>query len=198
MSERRTTLERETNETRIKVAVNLDGKGKSKIDTGIGFLDHMLELFSRHSGIDLEVKGAGDLHVDEHHLVEDVGLVLGQALYQALGTKAGIERYGSAMIPMDEVLVAAAVDLSGRFVFVSDYRPERAQIGDLPTELVTHFFRSLATELRANLHFKFLTPGENEHHRVEAMFKAFARALRTAIRFDEKMAGQVPSTKGIL
>lgn len=198
MSERRTTLERETRETRIKVTVNLDGKGKSKVDTGVGFLDHMLELFSRHSGIDLEVKGAGDLHVDEHHLVEDVGLVLGQALYQALGTKAGIERYGSAMIPMDEVLVAAAVDLSGRFVFVSDYQPERAQIGDLPTELVAHFFRSLATELRANLHFKFLTPGENEHHRVEAMFKAFARALRNAIRFDEKMAGQVPSTKGVL
>ncbi len=198
MSERRTTLERETRETRIKVTVNLDGKGKSKVDTGVGFLDHMLELFSRHSGIDLEMKGAGDLHVDEHHLVEDVGLVLGQALYQALGTKAGIERYGSAMIPMDEVLVAAAVDLSGRFVFVSDYQPERAQIGDLPTELVAHFFRSLATELRANLHFKFLTPGENEHHRVEAMFKAFARALRNAIRFDEKMAGQVPSTKGVL
>ena len=198
MSERRATLERETRETRIKVTVNLDGKGKSKVDTGVGFLDHMLELFSRHSGIDLEVKGAGDLHVDEHHLVEDVGLVLGQALYQALGTKAGIERYGSAMIPMDEVLVAAAVDLSGRFVFVSDYQPERAQIGDLPTELVAHFFRSLATELRANLHFKFLTPGENEHHRVEAMFKAFARALRNAIRFDEKMAGQVPSTKGVL
>ncbi len=198
MSERRATLERETKETRIKVSLNLDGKGESHIDTGIGFLDHMLELFSRHSGIDLKVKGAGDLHVDEHHLVEDVGLVLGQALYQALGTKAGIERYGSAMIPMDEVLVAAAVDLSGRFVFVSDYRPERAQIGDLPTELVAHFFRSLAIELRANLHFKFLTPGENEHHRVEAMFKAFARALRNAIRFDEKMAGQVPSTKGIL
>jgi imidazoleglycerol-phosphate dehydratase len=158
----------------------------------------MLELFSRHSSIDLEVKAAGDLHIDEHHLVEDVGLVLGQALGQALGTKAGVERYGSAIIPMDEVLVASAVDLSGRFVFVSDYRPERSQIGDLPTELVTHFFRSLASELRANLHFKFLNPGENEHHRVEAMFKAFARALRGAVRFDEKMAGRVPSTKGTL
>ncbi len=198
MSERRTTLERETRETRVKVSVNLDGKGESQIDTGVGFLDHMLELFSRHSGIDLEVKGEGDLHVDEHHLVEDVGLVLGQALYQALGTKTGIERYGSSLIPMDEVLVAAAVDLSGRFVFVSDYHPKRAEIGDLPTELVAHFFRSLASELRANLHFRFLNPGENEHHRVEAMFKAFARALRNAIRFDEKMAGQVPSTKGIL
>ena len=108
MSERRTTLERETRETRIKVSVNLDGKGESKIDTGVGFLDHMLELFSRHSGIDVEVKGAGDLHVDEHHLVEDVGLVLGQALHQALGTKTGIERYGSAIIPMDEVLVVVA------------------------------------------------------------------------------------------
>jgi imidazoleglycerol phosphate dehydratase HisB len=198
MSERRSTLERETRETRIKVSVNLDGKGESNIDTGIGFLDHMLELFSRHSGIDVEVKGAGDLHVDEHHLVEDVGLVLGQALNQALGTKAGIERYGSAMIPMDEVLVAVALDLSGRFVFVSDYKPERAQIGDLPTELVGHFFRSLASELRANLHIKLLTPGDNEHHRVEAMFKGFARALRNAVRFDEKMSGQVPSTKGIL
>ena len=124
--------------------VNLDGTGESKIDTGIGFLDHMLELFSRHSGIDLEVKASGDLHVDEHHLVEDVGLVLGQALNEALGTKSGIERYGSAMIPMDEVLVAAAVDLSGRFAFVSDYRPERAEVGDLPTELVPHFFRSPA------------------------------------------------------
>lgn len=198
MSERRATLERETRETRIKVSINLDGKGESQIDTGIGFLDHMLELFSRHSGIDLEVKGEGDLHVDEHHLVEDVGLVLGQAFNQALGTKTGIERYGSAIIPMDEVLVAAAVDLSGRFVFVSDYRPERSEVGDLPTELIAHFFRSLASELRANLHFKVLTSGENEHHRVEAMFKAFARALKAAIRFDERMAGQVPSTKGIL
>ncbi|MFB3903887.1 MAG: imidazoleglycerol-phosphate dehydratase HisB [Acidobacteriota bacterium] len=198
MSERQTTLQRETRETRVKVSVNLDGKGESQIDTGIGFLDHMLELFSRHSGLDLEVKGEGDLHVDEHHLVEDVGLVLGQAVYQALGAKTGIERYGSAIIPMDEVLVAAAVDLSGRFAFVSDYSPERAEIGDLPTELVAHFFRSLASELRANVHFKFLSTGENEHHRVEAMFKAFARALRSAIRFDERRAGQVPSTKGIL
>lgn len=198
MSERRTTLERETRETRIQVRVDLDGKGESKIDTGVGFLDHMLELFSRHSGIDVEVKGAGDLHVDEHHLVEDVGLVLGQALLQALGTKAGIERYGSAMIPMDEVLVAVAIDLSGRSVFVSDYQPERAQVGDFPTELVKHFFRSLTSELKANVHIKILTPGDNEHHRVEAIFKGFARALCAAVRLDDKRSDQVPSTKGIL
>ena len=198
MRQRRVTRERQTRETRVKVSVDLDGRGDAKIATGVGFFDHMLELLARHSGIDLEVEASGDLQVDEHHLVEDVGIVLGQALGEALGDKDGLERYGWALIPMDEVLVAVAVDLGGRFAFCCDYAPERQLVGQFPTEMAPHFLRSLAVEMRANLHVKFLTPGANEHHRLEAMFKGFARALRMALAVDPKMKGRVPSTKGAL
>lgn len=162
------------------------------------FFSHMLELLVLHSSIDLEVQGEGDLHVDDHHLVEDVGIVLGQAMDEALGERIGIHRYGWAMLPMDEVLVAVALDLGGRFAFNSDYRPVREKVGDLSTEMVPHFFRSLALEVGANVHFQFLNPGENEHHRVEAMFKGFARALRLACSLDERTRGKIASTKGSL
>lgn len=198
MKPRQAKIRRKTSETNIELELSLDGVGRAEIESGIGFLDHMLVLLCRHSRMDLTLKAAGDLDVDEHHLVEDVGIVLGQALAEALGGKEGIERYGSSLIPMDEVLAVVAIDLSGRFAFVSDYRPARETVGDLPTELVVHFFRSLALEARMNLHIKMLEPGENEHHRIEAVFKAFARALRAAIAIDPKLGGAVPSSKGRL
>lgn len=198
MKARKAKIRRKTAETSIEVELNLDGSGKAKAASGVGFLDHMLELLSRHSRIDLNVSAAGDLDVDEHHLVEDVGIVLGQALAEALGAKQGIERYGSSLLPMDEVLVAVALDLSGRFAFVSDYRPQRETVGDLPTELVPHFLRSLAVEARMALHVRMLEPGENEHHRIEAIFKGLARALREAVRIDPTAEDAIPSTKGRL
>lgn len=191
-------VKRKTAETQIEVRLNLDGKGQSQLSTGLGFLEHMLELLARHARVDLEISAAGDLQVDDHHLTEDLGMVLGQALHEALGEKKGIERYGSTLLPMDEVLVAVAVDLGGRFAFSCDYNPQRERMGDLSTELVPHFFRALAVEGRMNLHFKFLNHGENEHHRIEAMFKGFARALRAAVRMNPEAAGEVPSTKGKL
>ena len=198
MKPRKAKIRRKTSETNIELELVLDGSGKSAIQSGIGFLDHMLVLLSQHSGADLTLKAAGDLDVDEHHLVEDVGIVLGQALAEALGGKEGIERYGASLIPMDEVLAAVAIDLSGRFAFVTDYRPQRESVGDLPTELVVHFFRSLALEARMTLHIKMLEPGENEHHRIEAIFKAFARALRASVRIDPQLGDAVPSSKGRL
>ncbi|MEJ2077193.1 MAG: imidazoleglycerol-phosphate dehydratase HisB [Acidobacteriota bacterium] len=198
MKPRKAKIRRKTSETNIELELVLDGSGKSAIQSGIGFLDHMLVLLSQHSGADLTLNAAGDLDVDEHHLVEDVGIVLGQALAEALGGKEGIERYGASLIPMDEVLAAVAIDLSGRFAFVTDYRPQRESVGDLPTELVVHFFRSLALEARMTLHIKMLEPGENEHHRIEAIFKAFARALRASVRIDPQLGDAVPSSKGRL
>jgi imidazoleglycerol phosphate dehydratase HisB len=198
MKPRKAKIRRKTSETNIELELVLDGSGKSAIQSGIGFLDHMLVLLSQHSGADLTLKAAGDLDVDEHHLVEDVGIVLGQALAEALGGKEGLERYGASLIPMDEVLAAVAIDLSGRFAFVTDYRPQRESVGDLPTELVVHFFRSLALEARMTLHIKMLEPGENEHHRIEAIFKAFARALRASVRIDSQLGDAVPSSKGRL
>lgn len=192
------TFERETRETRIRVRLDLDGSGQTRINTGVGFFDHMLELLACHGGLDLEVEAHGDLQVDEHHLVEDVGIVLGRALAEALGDKSGLERYGWAALPMDEVLVLAAVDLGGRFHFASEYRPVRERVGNLSTELVNHFFRSLAAEARMNLHLRLLDPGENEHHRVEALFKAFARALRMAAGRTSGREAVIPSTKGVL
>ena len=198
MKPRKAKIRRKTSETNIELELVLDGSGKSEIQSGIGFLDHMLVLLSQHSGVDLTLKAAGDLDVDEHHLVEDVGIVLGQALAETLGAKEGIERYGASLIPMDEVLAAVAIDLSGRFAFVTDYRPQRESVGDLPTELVMHFFRSLALEARMTLHIKMLEPGENEHHRIEAIFKAFARALRASVRIDPQLGDEIPSSKGRL
>ena len=192
------SVARETNETQIGLDLNLDGQGDFSCDVKVGFFKHMLHLLALHASIDIDLKATGDLEVDDHHLVEDVGLVLGQALRQALGDKIGIERYGSSLLPMDEVLIAVALDLGGRFTFCSDYVPQREKVGDLSTEMVPHFFRSLAVEARANLHFRLLNPGENEHHRIEAMFKGFARALRQAVALNIRSEGSVPSTKGSL
>ena len=177
---------------------DLDGSGKSVVSSGVGFLDHMLELFAWHSGIDLEVKAEGDLRVDAHHTIEDIGIVLGQALAEAVGDKKGIERYGYFLLPMDEVLVAASLDMSGRPWYVSDYSPRRDSLGEMPADMVNHFFYSLAAESRMTLHFKFLNPGDNEHHRVEAMFKAFGKALRAVVKTDGSASGRIPSTKGKL
>ncbi|MDA2924603.1 imidazoleglycerol-phosphate dehydratase, partial [Acidobacteria bacterium AH-259-L09] len=176
MSRRTASVKRETRETQIEVNLNLDGQGECTCRVGLGFLEHMLELLARHARIDLKARAEGDLEVDDHHLTEDLGIVLGQTLNKALGRKKGIERYGFVLLPMDEVLIAVAVDLGGRFAFCCNYRPQREKIGDLSTELIPHFFRSLAVEARLNLHFNFLNPGENEHHRIEAMFKGFARS----------------------
>lgn len=194
-------ISRETGETRIYLQISLDGEGKTEISTGVGFLDHMLNLLAWHSGMDLEVKAEGDLCVDAHHTVEDVGIVMGRALAEALGDKRGIERYGYFLLPMDDTLVAASLDLGGRFWYVSDYRPVRDSLGEMPADMVNHFFYSLADEARMNLHFKFMNEGDNEHHKVEAMFKAFGRALRQAVSINcssNEDSGRIPSTKGTL
>ena len=198
MSKRTALIKRKTRETQIELKLTLDGRGSCECNLGLGFLEHMLELLARHARIDLKVKAKGDLKVDDHHLTEDLGIVLGQALESALGKKEGIERYGSSVLPMDEALVAVALDLGGRFAFSCDYQPQRDQVGDLACELVPHFFKSLAEALRCNLHFRFLNAGENEHHRIEAMFKGFARSLRMAVRIDPEAKGAIPSTKGLL
>ena len=194
-------ITRTTGETTVSLQLDLDGGGESDISTGVGFLDHMLNLLAWHSGLDLKVNAEGDLNVDAHHTIEDVGIVLGQALSEALGDKRGIERYGYFLLPMDETLAAAALDLSGRFYYVSDYIPVRDNLGEMPTDMVNHFFYSLAYEARMSLHFKFMNQGENEHHKVEAMFKAFGRALRQAVSIDttsDEEPGKIPSTKGTL
>ncbi len=199
MNKREASLTRNTNETSIELQLNLDGPEGYKIETGgAGFFNHMLDLLARHSGINLQLKAEGDLHVDDHHLVEDVGIAIGTALAEALGDKAGIERYGSAIVPMDEVLALAAVDLSGRFSFVGNYEPQRDRVGDFSTEMVNHFFTSLAAAARINLHLRVLVEGSNEHHRIEALFKAFARALKAAVRINPDSGGAIPSTKGTL
>ncbi len=193
---RRATVERNTAETRITLTLALDGEGGGKRATGVGFLDHMLDLFARHGQFDLDVSCAGDLHVDDHHSVEDVGIALGMAFFQAVGDKAFINRYGHAYVPMDEALARAAVDLSGRFYLHFDATFSRERVGDLSTELVRHFWYSFAEQARMNLHIDLLH-GDNDHHRIEAIFKAVARALRIAVRREEGNA-RMPSTKGVL
>jgi len=189
---RRASVQRDTKETRIRVSVDLDRVAASKIDTGLPFFDHMLDQIGRHGGFALEIQARGDLHIDEHHTIEDTGLALGQALREALGDKRGIGRYGFTL-PMDETLASAALDFSGRpyFVFEGAFRRER--VGDMPTELVPHFFRSLCDAAGLNLSLK--VEGDNDHHKVEACFKALARALRQAIR---REGTELPSTKGAL
>ena len=198
MKRRVAVINRKTKETQVRIRVNLDGRGQCKCRTGLGFLEHMFELLAKHARIDLEVEAKGDLKVDDHHLTEDLAIALGQALDQAWGDKKGIERYGWVLLAMDEVMVAVALDLGGRFAFESDYQSQREKVGDLSTELVPHFFRTLVAQARINLHFKFLREGENEHHRIEAMFKGFARSLRMAVRIDGKARDEIPSTKGVL
>lgn len=189
-------IRRTTKETDVYVYLNLDGTGKTDIDTGIGFFDHMLDALGRHGFFDLTVKVKGDLQVDTHHTVEDTGIVFGQALLKALGDKNGIRRYGSAILPMDEVLSLAAVDLCGRAYFASDMSFTTEKIGDLETETIREFFQALANNAAMNLHIKMLERGNN-HHMAEAAFKALARALDMAVSFDERVSG-VLSTKGSL
>ncbi len=195
MTERVARVVRETSETGVELTLNLDGTGLFRCRSGIGFLDHMLNLATRHGRFDLDVAARGDLEVDDHHLVEDLGIVFGQALAQALGEKRGIQRYGGVLVPMDEVLVAVAIDLSGRYAFRCDYAPVRESVGGLSTEMVPHFFGSMASAGGFNLHIRFLDAGENEHHRLEAMFKGFGKALRMAAAHDPQAAGEIPSTK---
>ena len=187
---------RNTSETQIEVSINLDGTGKSEVNTGIGFFDHMLTLFARHSRMSLVVKADGDLHVDSHHTVEDVGIVLGQALKEALGDKAGINRYGTSFVPMDETLGMASLDLSGRSYLVFDCEFDNPKLGNFDTELVEEFFQAFAFNVQMNLHLKILH-GKNNHHKSESLFKATGRALREAITINPEIHG-VNSTKGLL
>ncbi len=196
MASRSTQLTRKTNETEITLELNLDGPGRVSAATGVGFFDHMLDLLGRHGLLDLSVTARGDLQVDAHHTVEDVGIVLGNAIERALGDKSGIHRYGHATIPMDETLAAVTLDLSGRAAFVFNVQFTGPLIGNFATELIEEFFKSLAHAGRMNLHIN-LAYGTNNHHIAEAIFKAFARALRQAVAIDPRQTG-VPSTKGLL
>jgi imidazoleglycerol-phosphate dehydratase len=193
---RSTTVERNTAETQIYLSLNLDGTGHADIDTGVGFLDHMLTLFAKHSACDLSLRATGDLQVDAHHLTEDIGIVLGKAVKQALGEKRGIRRYGDILLPMDEVLMMVAVDCSGRPYFVWEVTIPQPKVGTWDSELAEDFFRALAINGGLTLHMRMLT-GANTHHIVEAAFKGCARALREAFSLDPRESG-VPSTKGTL
>jgi imidazoleglycerol-phosphate dehydratase len=194
---RHAALTRRTSETDITLHLSLDGTGRPEIATGVGFFDHMLTAFARHGLFDLTVQAAGDLHIDSHHTVEDVGIVLGQAVAQALGEKRGIRRYGQALVPMDEALVEAAIDISGRGHLAWDVRFAREAIGAMDTQLVEEFFRAFAGNAKLTLHV-VQRAGHNAHHVSEACFKAVARALRQAVELDPRVAGDVPSTKGSL
>ncbi len=194
---RRSLVDRKTRETRVVLKLDIDGKGRGDIQTGVRFLDHMLELVARHGAFDLRVRATGDLDVDQHHLVEDAGITLGEAFARALGSKRGINRAGYFLIPMDETLAVAAVDFSGRPAAVVDLRLKVKRVGDLQAELVQDFFEGFAAAARANVHVKVMY-GRSSHHQVEAVFKAFARALRVATMRDKRMARMLPSTKGLL
>jgi imidazoleglycerol-phosphate dehydratase len=194
---RRAVIDRKTRETRIAARLELDGRGRYEIATGIRFLDHMLELVARHGAFDLTLRADGDLDVDQHHTVEDVGIALGEAVSAALGTRRGINRAGYFVMPMDETLAVAAIDLGGRIHAAVDLRLKVRQVGDLQSELVTDFFEGFAQGARANVHLKVLY-GRSSHHQIEAIFKAFARALRVACAKDRRLARVLPSTKGLL
>src|SRR5215813_2766045 len=188
-------LERNTKETSVKLRLLLEGRGRAKVSTGIGFLDHMLELVARHGGFDLDLQAKGDLPVDQHHTVEDVGISLGEAFDRALGNKRGILRAGYFVMPMDETLGVAAVDFSGRAACVIDTQVSAHLVGDLQSELVDDFFEGFARGARANVHLKIVY-GRSSHHKIEALFKAFARALRVACSRDKQLGKMLPSTKG--
>lgn len=194
---RQATVNRKTNETEITITLNLDGSGQAEIKTGVGFFDHMLHALARHARFDLIVQASGDLYIDEHHTVEDVGITLGRALNQALGDRKGITRMGQAIVPMDEALAMVAVDIGGRGYFVFDGHFEGERIGQMGTSLISHFFESLAHEAKLNLHARLLA-GRDDHHRAEALFKALARALNQAVKIDPQLSGQIPSTKGAI
>ena len=193
---RTATVTRRTAETDISLTLNLDGSGQADVQTGVGFFDHMLDLLARHAVIDLEVKARGDLHVDQHHTVEDVGICFGQAVKQALGDKSGIARFGHFTLPMEETLVTSAIDLSGRYAFVFDVSFPTPKIGDFDSELVEDFWQAAAANALCNLHV-MLHHGRNSHHISEAVFKSVARSLKMAVALDPRTSG-VPSTKGTL
>jgi len=192
---RKSKVVRNTNETQIEVALNLDGSGKTDCDTGIGFFDHMLDQLGKHSGSDLRVKVKGDLHIDEHHTIEDTALALGEAFAQAIGDKRGILRYGF-LLPMDEALAQVAVDFGGRPWLVWEAEFKREKIGEMPTEMFYHFFKSFSDTSKSNINIK--VAGDNEHHKIEAIFKALAKAIRMAVSRDVKAMNELPSTKGVL
>jgi len=192
---RKANVARDSNETKIKCAVNLDGSGKYQVKTPIGFLSHMLELFSKHSLIDLDIEIKGDVDVDQHHTVEDAGIVLGKAILDALGDMKGINRAGYFIMPMDESLAIAALDISGRPYLSFDAEFKSQNQGGFSTDLVEEFFRAVANSLKANIHLK--AEGKNDHHKIEAVFKAFAKSMKTAVSKDERLK-ELPSTKGLL
>ncbi|MBI3965486.1 MAG: imidazoleglycerol-phosphate dehydratase HisB [Chloroflexi bacterium] len=194
---RRARVKRETKETTIEVEIAIDGTGQAEVATGVGFLDHLLDGFARHGVFDLKVKAAGDLHIDEHHTVEDVAIALGRAINQALGDRRGIRRMGHAYAPLDEALALVVVDVSGRgySVIEAEFGPHR--LGQLDPDLVRHFVETVARDARCTVHASVLR-GHNDHHKAEALFKALARALDQATQFDERLGGSVPSTKGTL
>jgi len=194
---RTASLSRATNETNIKVSLSIDGSGTGKIDTPVGFLNHMLEQFTKHGLFDLEIKATGDTHFDDHHTVEDVGIVLGQAFAEAIGDKKGINRYGFFILPMDEALSTAVLDFSGRYAFGFKVDFSREKVGDMSTEMVYHFWDAFAQNAKLNLFIKS-EYGNNDHHKAEGVFKAVAKAMRIACAPDERLGGQLPSTKGKL
>lgn len=194
---RQAQIIRTTGETDIQVCLNLDGTGANQINTGVGFLDHMLTLFAKHGRFDLEVNCKGDTQVDDHHSVEDIGIALGQAFASALGDKKGITRYGSMLLPMDESLILSAVDLSGRGLLVYDLQIPTEKVGTFDTELTEEFFRALAHNGEMTLHIRQIS-GKNSHHIIEGAFKSVARSLKAAVAVDPALAGEIPSTKGVL
>jgi len=194
---RQSEISRKTGETDVQVRLDLDGTGEYAIDTGVGFLDHMLELFARHGRFNLQVACKGDTRVDDHHSTEDIGIALGAALEKALGDKKGIVRYGQTILPMDESLILSAVDLSGRGLLAYDLQIPTEKVGTFDTELTEEFFRALAVNARCTLHLRQLA-GKNSHHIIEGAFKSTARSLRAAVRLDPECAGEIPSTKGVL
>ena len=197
MNKRTTTITRKTNETDISLSLTIDGNGQRIIDTPIGFLNHMLDLFAQHGLFDLTIKAKGDIVIDEHHTVEDIGIVLGEAFIRALGDKKGINRYGFFILPMDEVIVMVAIDFSGRYAFTLNCPFTRERVGDLPTELVYDFWKAFSENAKANLYIK-VENGRNDHQKIEGIFKCVARAIRIACAIDNRLADQIPSTKGKL
>lgn len=191
---RKAVIDRKTNETDISISLTIDGFGKREIDTPVGFLNHMLDLFGKHGLFDLNVKASGDTFIDEHHTIEDIGIVLGEAFAKALNDKKGIKRYGFFILPMDEALATVAVDFAGRYSFRFECPFVKEKVGDLSTELVKHFWDSFAQNAKVNLYIK-VENGDNEHHKIEAIFKATARAIRMACEVDQRNLNQIPSTK---
>ena len=197
MNGRRSFLKRKTNETEIGISLNPDGQGNRKIETPIGFLNHMLDLFAKHGLFDLKISAKGDTYIDEHHTVEDIGIVLGQAFSISLKDKKGINRYGFFILPMDEALTTVAVDFSGRYAFNLECQFKREKVGDLSTELIYDFWDAFAQNAKINLFIK-VENGRNDHHRIEAIFKCVARSIKMAVEIDKKQMNKIPSTKGIL